>query len=283
MELGYAAGLGLSAVFAGVVGAMLGLGGGVIIVPLYTLGFGLPVHVAVGTSLVAVVANASTATTVYLKTRLTNVRLALILGGVTAAGALLGGFIGTSLSGAWLGGTFGALLLGVGLIMLLRPDRTPRPGPALAGAEAGGEGDLDGSYYDPAAGTSVAYRPVGARRGLTFSFLAGTMAGTLGIGGGVIQVPVMNLLLGLPMKAATATSSHIISLTAAAGAVVYAARGFVDPVITAVTIIGVIVGSRTGAWLAQVLPGAVIKKVFAVVLFYMALRMLAQAFGFPLF
>jgi hypothetical protein len=123
----------------------------------------------------------------------------------------------------------------------------------------------------------VTYQPRSVPTGLALSFLAGGASGLLGIGGGVVQVPVMNLLLGVPMKAAAATSSHIISLTAVAGAVVYLVRGYVDPFVAAVTIIGVFLGARGGTRLARILPGRSIKRVFSLVLFYMALHMLARA------
>ncbi len=268
----------VAALVGGIVGALLGLGGGIIIVPIYTLALGLPPQIAVGTSLVAVVANASSAATIYLKSRLTNLRLALILATVTAAGSLGGGLIGTSVTGPFILAVFGFVLVAAGILMLARPERGAR---TRAPEEAGNVGSdpLEGRYFDPASRTEVVYRPKAVRSGLFLSLLAGLASGFLGIGGGIIQVPVMNLMFGMPMKAATATSSHIISLTAVAGAVVYLARGFIDPGVTAVTILGVFVGARMGARLAQVLPGALIKRVFAVVLFYMALRMLAAAFG----
>jgi len=278
--------LSLAAVAGGVLGSFLGLGGGIIIVPVYTLGLGLPVHLAVGTSLVAVIANASSAATVYLRSRLTNLRLALVLAAVTAVGALVGGLVGTSLAGTWLLAAFGFTLIAVGILMLVRPDSSragePRPEQGLAADVAERAWDLTGHYFDRASGAPVTYRPRRVGTGVGFSFLAGILSGMLGIGGGVVQVPVMNLLLGMPIKAATATSSHIISLTAMAAAVVYLGRGYVEPVITAVTVLGVFVGARTGARLAQVLPGTVIKRAFSVVLFYMALRMLAEAFGLTL-
>ncbi len=291
MDLAFVLWLSISAVLGGVVGSLLGLGGGIVIVPVYTIALGLPVHVAVGTSLVAVVANASSAAAVYLRSHLANLRLALLLATITAAGSLTGGLIGTSVAGPWLLGTFGVLLLGVGGLMLARPESGKdrgaaargEVGPGLAeanvGAAGGGDSSLEGRFLDPAARAEVGYRPRRVGAGFLFSFLAGNLSGMLGIGGGVVQVPVMNLMLGVPIKAATATSSHIISLTAAAGAVVYLARGFVDPVVTAVTIVGVYLGARAGAELARILPSVLIRRVFSVVLFYMAARMLAEAFG----
>ncbi len=272
--------LAVAALGGGILGSLLGLGGGIIIVPVYTLALGLPVHIAVGTSLVAVVANAASAATVYLGSRLTNLRLALVLGTTTAAGSLVGGLIGTSLAGPWLTGSFGVMLVAAAILMLVRPE-SPGKGAGASGEEPPGDVALEGSYRDPATGGEVSYRPRGVRTGLAFSFLAGNLSGLLGIGGGIVQVPVMSLLLGVPMKASTATSSHIISLTAMAGAMVYLARGFVDPVVTAVTILGVYLGARAGARLAAVLPGRTIKQVFSVVLVYMAARMLARAFNLP--
>jgi len=295
LTLGYAASVAVAAFLGGVVGAMLGLGGGILIVPAFTLVLGMPIHVAVATSLVAVVATSSVASTLNLRLRFSNARLALVLATVTAAGSLVGGLLGTSMTTVWITGAFGILLAVVGVLMLVKreadvvPGRAPGAGAgdgtaaARGDAQRGGFGwALDGSYFDPASDSQVSYRPRSIGKGLVFSFLAGNLSGMLGIGGGVVQVPVMNLLLGLPMKAATSTSSHIISLTAMAGAVVYLIRGFVNPLVAAVAVIGVFLGARTGARLAQVLPGAFLRKVFSVVLFYGALRMLARAFDLPL-
>lgn len=287
MTFTYALSLAAVAAAGGLVGSLLGLGGGIIIVPLYSLVFGMPVHVAVGTSLVAVVATASSASTAYLGSRVANVRLALVLAVVAAAGALGGGLVGTSLRSVFITGAFGLVLLVVGVLMLVRPEagagegRSPQPAPGCgaggaAGTRAGGL-SLAGTYFDPASGARVTYQPRSVPTGLALSFLAGGASGLLGIGGGVVQVPVMNLLLGVPMKAAAATSSHIISLTAVAGAVVYLVRGYVDPFVAAVTIIGVFLGARGGTRLARILPGRSIKRVFSLVLFYMALHMLARA------
>ena len=279
MTTGLALWLGFTAAAGGVLGSMLGLGGGIVIVPVFTLLLGLPIHTAIGASLVAVVANASAAATVHLTTRLTNIRLAFVLATVTAAGALIGGLVGTSLAAPWLTGVFGVTLAVVGIVMFLRPEISPAERSVPFAPQ--GSTDLDGEYFDPASQARIAYHPVALRGGLPLSFLAGNIAGMLGLGGGIVQVPLMNLIMGLPIKAAAATSSHIISLTATAGAVVYLARGFIDPVITAVTVVGVYLGARTGARLAQVLPAVIIKRVFSVVLLYTAVRMLVIALDLP--
>lgn len=320
MTLTFVLSLLAAALVGGIVGSLLGLGGGIIVVPVYTVVFRLPAQVAVGTSLVAVVANAAAASTVYLKSRVVNLRLALLLATITALGSLIGGIIGTSVGGPWLVGTFGVMLVGVGVLMLVQPETSARrspaggaaaldavpgsaqepaaafgpagapgsapalgspPGPGSAPKPAPAEANLAAEYYDPAAKKTVAYQPRRVTPGLALSFVAGNLSGMLGIGGGVIQVPVMNLLFGMPIKASTATSSHIISLTAMAGAVVYLARGFIDPVTTAITVVGVYLGARLGARLNQVLPSNIVKRVFSLVLFYMAARMLAQAWGLP--
>jgi len=318
LTLAFAAAVALAAFLGGFLGSLLGLGGGILIVPAFTLVLDMPVHVAVGTSLVAVVATSSMASSVNLASRLTNARLALVLATVTAAGALVGGLVGSSMASTWIMAVFGLLLAAVGVLMLAGREAVSR-GHARAASTSGaadaactaagghtavrvsdadpdpgagpsGEGTpvdtsrwcLEAGYYDPAAGAVVSYRPRSVGPGLGFGFLAGVLSGMLGVGGGVVQVPVMNLLLGLPMKAATSTSSHIISLTAMAGAVVYLLRGFIDPLVAAVAVLAVFLGARTGARLAHVMPGGLLRKIFSVVLFYAALRMLARAFNLPL-
>lgn len=283
LTLTYALALIATAAVAGVFGSLLGLGGGIILVPAFTILFGLPVHVAVATSLVAVVANAASASVVNLRTPTANLGLAFVLAVITAVGSVSGGLAATALSGVWLTALFGVTLIGVGLLMLVKPEGVRRPveAPVEGVSDADGENWLDGHYHDLSAREEIHYRPYGVRKGLIASFVAGNLSGLLGIGGGIVQVPLMNLLLGVPMKAATATSSLIISLTAASGAFVYLARGFVDPMVAAAAVAGIYAGAKGGARLAHRLPGTVLKRVFSVVMFYMALRMLSEAFNLP--
>lgn len=294
MTSGSALAVAATAVFAGVLGSMLGLGGGFVIVPLLSIALGLPIHVAVGTGLIAVVANALSASAVQVASGAVNLRLALALSTVTTAGALVGGLVGTSLSGSWLFGLFGALLAAISVLMLVRPegvavvppsggragpDEPPAPG-GPASVEHRDFG-MAGRFFDSVSGSVVSYQPRRVGTGTALSFVAGVVSGTLGVGGGIIQVPVMNLMLGVPMKAATATSSYIISLTAMAGAVVYMARGFINPMITALTVIGVYVGARAGTRFVERLPSSFLRRAFSVILIYMASRMFGAAFNLP--
>jgi uncharacterized membrane protein YfcA len=210
---------------AGVFGSLLGLGGGVLIVPLLTLGFGLPLREAVGVSLVCVIMTSSAAAGVYLERHVANLRLGMSLELFTAIGALLGGSIAFLLDERLLALLFAGLLLYVAATMIRAGRRTPEPAPAPDGAvavagtdEAALHANSTTTSPDPAADDDLPSH--GLAIGVVGSFGAGIVSALLGVGGGIIKVPLMNLAMGLPMRVATATSNLMIGITAAASAVI---------------------------------------------------------------
>jgi uncharacterized membrane protein YfcA len=225
------------AVVVGVLGSMLGVGGGILLVPLLTLFLDVPVKTAIGTSLVCVVVTSSASQIVYVARGFTNSRLGMTLEVATTLGALAGGITAILVSGRAIFGIFAAVLVYV-LISMERkpaPSRPAAPGSALAG-----------SFIDPDTGHEVTYGVGHLPAGLAFSFVAGNVSGLLGVGGGAIKVPVMNLLMGMPLRAAIATSNLMIGVTAATGALIFFGRGLVEPRYAVPTALGILVGAQLG-------------------------------------
>ena len=271
--------LGSIGLAAGLLGAMLGVGGGILIVPMLTLALHLPIHTAIGSSLVAIVATSCTAASIYTKNRLTNVKLGLLLETATTPGAIAGGFAAAVIAPSVLSALFGLVLLYAAYTMVARkhlisedilsadnsvaPNNTPNN---LSSS-------LTNSYYDQNLGELVTYKVNHTPLGLVASFFSGALSSLLGIGGGIVNVPAMNLGMGVPLKAAIATSTFIITITAAVGALVYHYLGHIYPFIIAPLLIGVVIGARLGVEVTQRTRGTLIRRVFGVFLFLVALMM----------
>jgi uncharacterized membrane protein YfcA len=272
--------LGGTGIIAGLLGSMLGVGGGLIIVPVLTLALHLPIQIAVGSSLVAIVANTSTAAGLYTKAGLTNVKLGLLLETATIPGALVGGFIAASISPSILSALFGLLLIYVAYTMVARnqlasEDIAATTGTAVNSDKADSKlsASLTNSYYDQNLDKVVTYKVKRTPAGLGFGFLAGVLSSLLGIGGGIIKVPVMHLIMGVPMKATIATSTLMITLTAATGALIYRYHGDLQLFIIAPLVIGIVIGSRIGVELTKRAGGLWLRRIFGVFLFLVAILM----------
>jgi uncharacterized membrane protein YfcA len=266
------AGIVLIAVFAGLFGSMLGIGGGVIIVPLLTLGFGVPIKQAIATSAVCVIATSAVAQLAFMRRGMTNVRLGLVLEIASTAGAVLGGITAVLVDGRLLQVAFALVLVYVVWQMSRRRDDVQ---PARTGL-------MECTYVDQAPDVTVTY---GVRRlplGFVLSIGAGNLAGLLGVGGGVFKVPIMNLLMGVPLRATIATSNLMIGVTAATAAVLFYSRGFVDPSHTVPAVLGILLGARFGPRLALALPVHVLNLIFRAVLALFALLMVAEVAGLTL-
>jgi uncharacterized membrane protein YfcA len=273
-------GLSVTGFGAGLLGALLGLGGGVFVVPALTLIFNVPAHMAIGTSNVAVVATSTAGASTYVRNRLANIRLALVLLISTTIAATLSSLVATYLPAQVLSGLFAIVLIYTSITILRsgkKGDATP-PTPQVR-EEGHGELDLDGTYHDAATGLTTPYRPRNVRSGMGISALAGVVAGLLGVGGGIIQMPVMNLLMGVPFKVATGTSNFMIGVTATSAAFVRYAQGDVNPLIAVPTALFVFLGARVGAWLVPRTPNARLRRIFGWVAIAIAALMVLQAFG----
>ncbi|MGB8706447.1 MAG: sulfite exporter TauE/SafE family protein [Dehalococcoidia bacterium] len=273
--------LGGVGLVAGLLGSMLGVGGGILIVPILTLALHLPIQVAIGSSLVAIVANACTASGIYTKVRLTNIKLGLLLETTTIPGAIIGGFAAALIAPSILSALFGLVLIYVAYTMITRQhfmSADTQPDDHLHLAEPGKISDnlsssLTDSYYDRNLDEVVNYKVTHIPAGLGSSFFAGILSSLLGIGGGIVNVPVMHMVMGMPMKAAIATSTFMIALTAATGAFIYQYYGNIYPFIIAPLVIGIVIGSRIGVELTQRTRGELLRRIFGAFLFLVAILM----------
>lgn len=241
---------------AGGVGSLTGIGGGLIITPMLTLVFGVPIHQAIGTSLCCVIATSSGAAASYVEHRLSDIRLGMTLELTTTLGAVTGSLVAALLSREALAVLFAVFLSYAGSTMARRSFKTE--------VEASGEPEP--------------YRVKRLPLGLCGSGVAGMISGMLGVGGGIIKVPLMYLAMGVPFKVATATSNLMIGVTGAASAFVYYARGDVWPLITAPTAVGVYVGAALGARLMRRTPSRWLIVLFSCIMFYFALIMIWKSF-----
>ena len=262
-------------IFAGLLGSLVGVGGGVIVVPALTLLLGVDIRHAIAASIVAVVATSSSAASMYVRERIANIRLGMLLETATVLGAVCGASVAALLPVRGLFVLFGCVLVWTTWNMLRKKHGRRRN---LSVDPLAERLSLSTSYFDPAEGREVAYRVGRTKIGLCAGYVAGVLSGILGIGGGVIKVPVMNLAMGLPIKAATATSNFMIGMTAAAGAAVYFARGDISFFVAAPVAVGVICGAKIGSRLLGSLRGGVIKAIFVVVLAVAAVQMLWRGF-----
>jgi hypothetical protein len=291
----------LGGIAAGLFGSLLGLGGGVLIVPLLTLGFGRPLREAVAVSLVCVIVTSSAAAGAYLRGRVANLRLGAVLALFTATGALVGGLIAFVIPEQVVAGLFALLLAYVAISMGragLRPAPTPAPtlepvpvalrdDDAAAGMVAV---DSPQAATDAAPAQEPAEEPPGMLDGPGYrverlvpasgaSLGAGVISALLGVGGGVINVPTMHLMMRVPLRVATATSNLMIGVTAVAAAIIYLLRGGLDPYIVGPTAIGVFLGASIGARVAHRIDARVLRILFVVVLAWTAFQMARRALG----
>ncbi len=269
------------ALLAGFAGSMLGVGGGIFLVPFLTLVLGLGVREAIATSLIGVIATSSGAASVYVRDRLSNLRLGMFLEVATTLGAITGAFVAAVfLSPLVLQIVFGLVAVYAALYML-RTREGARERAAIAPEEQGLAKTLNLSsyYFDPEDGTVYRYRVVRPMAGFSVSAAAGTISGLLGVGGGFVKVPAMNVLMRVPMKVAVATSNFMIGVTAAASAFVYYSHGFVDPTLAAMVIVGVFLGTVIGTRLLQRLPAKSVRAVFALVLVGVGAAMILRSMG----
>jgi uncharacterized membrane protein YfcA len=290
----------------GVLGAILGTGGGVFLIPLLVLVFGVEMHFAVATSIVTVVATSCAVASANVERGTANMRLGMTLEIATSLGAIAGGLSVARMNPQILEALF-ALVLVPTAIMMWR-GRTERAAPSLplplgegrgeghsgaaasASAAPGSAGKSPGAapqrdeslgalgqrYFDPQLGHHVAYHVKNLPGGLGISFIAGILSGMLGIGGGVFKVPALHLLCGMPIKAAAATSNFMIGVTATASAFLYFGRGEVRPAMTAAIVLGVLSGSVIGSLVNQKIGGKAINRTFAVLLACVAVQMMVR-------
>ena len=254
---------------AGFVGALTGLGGGVIVVPALALLFGVDIRYAIGASLVSVIATSSGAASAYVREGVANVRIGMLLEIATTVGALCGAFIAARISSEAIAIVFGAVLAHSAYESFFARehlDASSTPDPLATRLKLNGE--------DPTSDPPRRYFVRNVPAGFGLMFGAGTLSGLLGIGSGALKVIAMDRVMKIPFKVSTTTSNFMIGVTAAASAGVYLGRGYIHPVVSMPVMIGVLAGSMAGS---RVLVGAkvsVLRKVFAIVVAIVAVEMI---------
>jgi uncharacterized membrane protein YfcA len=261
--------LWLGSIAAGFLGALTGLGGGVVIVPLLTIVFGVDIRYAIGASLVSVIATSSGAAAAYVKEGFTNIRIGMFLEMATTFGAISGAFVAGYVSGAAIAVVFGVVLL-ISAALAGRKQAEPA---------FGGDPDriakklrLDGTF--PTANGLQPYHVRHVPIGFGLMFIAGLISGLLGIGSGALKVLAMDQAMKIPFKVSTTTSNFMIGVTAAASAGIYLSRGYIDPGVAMPVMLGVLIGALGGAWLLPKAKPRLLRLVFMVVIAALGVQMI---------
>src|SRR5246500_2487611 len=261
--------IGLCSLAAGFLGALTGLGGGVVIVPLLTLVFHVDIRYAIGAALVSVIATSSGAAAAYVKGGYSNIRVGMFLEIATTVGALVGAWVAVHLHASSIAIIFGVVLIYSAYTTIRQgPHATKDLGPDRIATWL----RMDGSY--PTEHGFESYHVRGVPLGFVLMFVAGVLSGLLGIGSGAVKVLAMDKAMKLPFKVSTTTSNFMIGVTAAASAGIYLSRGYIDPGLAMPVMLGVLVGSLAGA---RVLAGAnviVLRYVFSGVIGVLAIEMI---------
>lgn len=270
-------GMFVAAMGAGVLGALVGLGGGILIVPLLTIGFGLDIRLAIGASIVSVIATSSGAAAAYVRDHLTNVRVGMVLELATSLGAVTGALVAVLLNPRVLFFLFAFILL-FSLLPMIRKLGEDIPEDVVPDRLAT-RLRLGSTYPDRALGRPVAYEVTRVPLGFGMMYIAGVVSGLLGIGSGALKVLAMDTAMRLPMKVSTATSNFMIGVTAAASAGIYFWRGDVVPVIAAPVALGVLAGAMLGAKMLVRFRNQTVRLIFMPVLVLVAVNMLLRGAG----
>ncbi|EOZ4906528.1 sulfite exporter TauE/SafE family protein [Listeria monocytogenes] len=267
----------LISVFAGVVGSLLGLGGGIIVTPALTLIFGIDIQYAIGASIISVIATSSGSAIAYIKDGITNLRVGMFLEIATTIGAITGAFVSGLLSATALYIIFGLLLLYSAFNMIKKVGSefltNVKPDPLATKL------NLHDSYYDKSLRQTVDYQVANVPAGFGVMYGAGIASGLLGIGSGAFKVMALDVFMKMPLKVSSATSNLMMGVTAAASATVYLFQGDIQPAIAAPVAIGVLVGATLGTRIMQRLKSKVIRIIFIPVILYVAFQMILEGLG----
>lgn len=260
----------LGAALAGLVGSLTGLGGGVVVIPLLTLGFGVDMRYAIGAALVTSIATSSGAAAAYIKEGITNVRIGMFLEIATTTGAVIGAIVAMYLDKMYIAIIFGVVLIFSAVRSVYKKEDNIDF--AAKGDKWGEKLKLNGSY--PTKDGVQQYNVHNVFGGYSLMTLAGVLSGLLGIGSGALKVLAMDSTMRIPFKVSTTTSNFMVGVTAAASAVVYLQRGYIDPGLALPIVVGVLLGAFVGS---KILPKANVRKLrllFSIVIFLLAISMM---------
>ncbi|GAB2693666.1 sulfite exporter TauE/SafE family protein [Mucilaginibacter koreensis] len=254
---------------AGLLGSLTGLGGGVVIIPLLTIVLHINIHYAIGASLISVIATSSGSAAAYVKEGITNIRIGMFLEIATTIGAFVGALLALYVHPGFIAVLFGVILIFSAFMSLKKKKEIINPVPSKAAAYL----KLDGSY--PSGNGTVQYGVQKVGGGFAMMLFAGIISGLLGIGSGALKVVAMDGIMRIPFKVSTTTSNFMIGVTAAASAVVYLQRGYIDPGLSMPVVIGVLLGALTGSKiLVHTQNSRWLRWMFAIVVTFLAVQMM---------
>lgn len=266
-------------IFAGIAGAILGIGGGMIITPILTLGMGLNIKYAIGASIIAVIATSSGSTIAYLRDNVLNLRVAMFLEIATTIGAIVGALLTGVLDPKYLYLLFGCLLVFSGWNMYRKLRRGQEVLQRVEPDKIASKLKLNGSYYDKAEMKTIDYQVENVPAGFSVMFGAGVASGLLGIGSGAFKVMAMDTFMKMPLKPSSSTSNLMMGVTAAASATVYFFNGSILPGVAVPMALGILGGAVIGSRIMQVLPARWIRMVFIPIILYIGIEMLMKGLG----
>jgi uncharacterized protein len=267
----------VGSIAAGLLGSLVGLGGGVLIVPLLTLVFGFPIYFAIGASIISVIATSSGAAAAYVKDHMTNLRVGMFLELATTTGAICGAFLAGLLAPELLSVIFGVILLVSAAPLVFRLGEELPQG--VTNDHLANWLRLNGDYPDHHLHREVAYQVTRTPLGLAMMYVAGLISGLLGIGSGTFKVLALDVAMRLPMKVSTTTSNFMIGVTAAASAGIYFSRGDIPPLIAAPVALGILIGALVGARLLARLSNRILRIIFLAVIVVAAIEMVLHGLG----
>jgi uncharacterized protein len=259
----------LGSIAAGFLGALTGLGGGIVVIPMLTLLFGVDIRYAAGAALISVIATSSGAASAYVRDGYSNFRVGMFLEMATTFGAVVGASLAAYISGSSIAVIFGVVLLASAALSLRKredPSGTDAPDPLATRLR------LDSSYPTPSG--PQAYHVHGVPPAFGMMFLAGALSGLLGIGSGAVKVLALDWAMRLPFKVSTTTSNFMIGVTAAASAGVYLSRGYIDPGLAMPVMLGVLIGSLLGARVLVGVQSTALRRIFAAVIVLLGVEMI---------
>lgn len=250
----------LGSVLAGFLGSLTGLGGGILIVPLLTLGFGIDIHFAIGASLVSIIGTSCGAAASFVKEGYTNIRLAMFLGIATTLGAIAGALLAIDTPTKWISIIFGSVLIITTLASLVKPPLEMYLPPNSLATRL----RLNGPHYNVQ----------GVPMGSFIMFIAGVLSGLLGIGSGVVKVLALDGAMKIPFKTATATSNLMIGVTAAASASLYFSKGYIQSAVAMPVMLGVLLGAFIGAKMIKKIQTKTLRRLFSIIVLAVAIQMI---------
>jgi uncharacterized membrane protein YfcA len=267
----------LTSIAAGIIGTIVGIGGGLLVTPVLTLIFGVDIHLAIGTSIISIIATSSGGAAAYVRDRITNIRVGMFLEVGTTIGAITGAAIAAYANSQLLFGIFGTVLL-LSIIPLFRKRKEELPH-GVENDSWSRKLNLSSSYPDQKLGQEVKYNVKGSPAALLIMYGAGLLSGLLGIGSGAFKVLGMENAMHLPIKVSTTTSNFMIGVTAAASAGIYFVRGDVNPFIVAPVVLGILGGATVGTRILLRSKNSTVRMVFIFALLGISIEMIGKAFG----